>query len=282
MAEKLAKQFSATEITTNDYFPNIDYDPQDRKWIYDRSNAGIDWLDLKLLIDNINSLLAGKETEIPIRYQEKVDDDKKNYYKKKRKMILKKPEKSGILIVEGGQALQHKELCDMADLKIYVDSNPDLRLLWRIKRSPWYKRLEGKEPKRERDFGKSLDEAFDLWITSFKPKEEKYIIPSKKNADLVLLNSTWEDFDNNAEQVKNLIDSYLQNPQEFQKALAEERTKNQLKTSEPEIITKEIQVPASEKSIWKQPHVYLAFGIGFLLAGIIFWTFLNIKKRKNK
>jgi hypothetical protein len=57
----------------------------------------------------------------------------------------------------------------------------------------------------------------------------------------------------------------------------------QPQTSEPKIITKEIQVPAPEKSLWKQPSTYLIFTSGFILAsliglGIYYWMCKKNKK----
>jgi uridine kinase len=67
----------------------------------------------------------------------------------------KKVEATKIIILEGSLALQFPELCEMADLKIFCDASPDLRLLWKIKRSPYFKKMIGEEAKGRRNFANS-------------------------------------------------------------------------------------------------------------------------------
>ena len=82
------------------------------------------------------------------------------------------PEK--VIIVEGILIFENKELRDLMDIKIFVDTDADVRLCRRIKRDV---------NKR----GRSLESVLEQYQTTVKPMHEKYVEPSKKFANLVVL-----------------------------------------------------------------------------------------------
>lgn len=55
---------------------------------------------------------------------------------------------SPVIIIGGCHPLQSEKLCQMADLKVFMDTDDDIRLIMKIKRSPYYKRMVG-EPYRD-------------------------------------------------------------------------------------------------------------------------------------
>ena len=79
-----------------------------------------------------------------------------------------------VIIVEGILIFENKELRDLMDIKIYVDTDADVRLCRRIARDV-----------NER--GRSLESVLDQYQTTVKPMHEKYVEPSKKYANLVVL-----------------------------------------------------------------------------------------------
>ena len=79
-----------------------------------------------------------------------------------------------VIIVEGILIFENQELRDLMDIKIFVDTDADIRLCRRIKRD---------ENKRVR----SLESVLDQYQTTVKPMHEKYVEPSKKHANLVVL-----------------------------------------------------------------------------------------------
>jgi uridine kinase len=79
-----------------------------------------------------------------------------------------------VIIVEGILIFENKELRDLMDIKIYVDTDADVRLCRRIARDV-----------NER--GRSLESVLDQYQTTVKPMHEKYVEPSKKFANLVVL-----------------------------------------------------------------------------------------------
>ena len=79
-----------------------------------------------------------------------------------------------VIIVEGILIFENQELRDLMDIKIFVDTDADVRLCRRIKRDV---------NKR----GRSLESVLEQYQTTVKPMHEKYVEPSKKYANLVVL-----------------------------------------------------------------------------------------------
>lgn len=78
-----------------------------------------------------------------------------------------------VIILEGIFALFYARLLGLADLKIYVDTDPDLRLSRRIRRDI-----------QER--GYELNRVLNMYIDTVKPSHEAFIAPTKKNADFII------------------------------------------------------------------------------------------------
>ena len=78
-----------------------------------------------------------------------------------------------VIIVEGILIFENKELRDLMDIKIFEDTDADVRLCRRIKRDV---------NKR----GRSLESVLTQYQATVKPMHEKYVEPSKKYADLVV------------------------------------------------------------------------------------------------
>ena len=81
------------------------------------------------------------------------------------------PEK--VIIVEGILIFENKELRDLMDVKIFVDTDADVRLCRRIKRDV-------------RDRGRSLESVLAQYQNTVKPMHEQYVEPSKKFADIIV------------------------------------------------------------------------------------------------
>lgn len=81
------------------------------------------------------------------------------------------PEK--VIIVEGILIFENKELRDLMDIKVFVDTDADVRLCRRILRDV---------EKR----GRTLESVVDQYQTTVKPMHEQYVEPSKKFADIII------------------------------------------------------------------------------------------------
>ena len=78
-----------------------------------------------------------------------------------------------VIIVEGILIFAEEELRDLMDIKIFVDTDADVRICRRMKRDV---------NKR----GRTLESVISQYLTTVKPMHEKYVEPSKKYADIVV------------------------------------------------------------------------------------------------
>ena len=79
-----------------------------------------------------------------------------------------------VVVVEGILIFENKALRDLMDIKIFVDTDADVRILRRITRDV-----------KER--GRSLDSVVNQYLTTVKPMREQFVEPSKRFADIVVL-----------------------------------------------------------------------------------------------
>ena len=78
-----------------------------------------------------------------------------------------------VIIVEGILIFADEALRDLMDIRIFVDTDADVRLCRRIKRDV-------------RDRGRSLESVIEQYQTTVKPMHEQYVEPSKKYADIIV------------------------------------------------------------------------------------------------
>ena len=78
-----------------------------------------------------------------------------------------------VIIVEGILIFENEQLRDLMDIRIFVDTDADVRLCRRIARDV-----------NER--GRTLTSVLDQYQTTVKPMHEKYVVPSKKHANIVV------------------------------------------------------------------------------------------------
>ena len=120
-------------------------------------------LETDLMVRQLESLRNGQEILCPV-YDFTV-------HNRSDETILIKPER--VIIVEGILIFENKALRDLMDIKIFVDTDADIRICRRIKRDV---------NKR----GRSLESVILQYQETVKPMHEKYVEPSKKYADIVV------------------------------------------------------------------------------------------------
>lgn len=126
---------------------------------YDHPDA----FDTELMIEDLKKLKRGEIVHSPT-YDYSIHD-------RSDKTITVKP--APVVIVEGIMILQSRELCDLMDIKIYVDTDADVRILRRIVRDV-------------RDRGRSLESVVNQYLTTVKPMHEQFVEPSKRRADIII------------------------------------------------------------------------------------------------
>ena len=80
---------------------------------------------------------------------------------------------SKVIIIDGILIFENEELRDMMDIKVYVDTDADLRLARRILRDV-----------RER--GRSMESVISQYTNTVKPMHEQFVEPSKRYADVII------------------------------------------------------------------------------------------------
>lgn len=119
--------------------------------------------DTDLMIYHIGELLAGRPVDIPIY----------DYTQHTRSDKTYRQEPQEVFIVEGILVLEDKRLRDLMDIKIFVDTDDDIRIIRRIKRDM-----------EER--GRSLDSIIEQYTKVVKPMYHQFIEPTKRYADIVI------------------------------------------------------------------------------------------------
>ena len=122
-----------------------------------------DAFDWKLLNKHINALREGKAIEQPTY----------SYILSNRLPETVHVEPKPVIIIEGIMTLINKKLRDIMDLKIFVDTDPDERLIRNIQRDTI-------------DRGRTVSMVVDRYLNVLKPMHEQFIEPTKRYADLII------------------------------------------------------------------------------------------------
>ncbi len=115
------------------------------------------------MVRDLAALKRGEPIECPI-YDYTIHDRTNN-------TLTIRP--SRVIVVEGILIFQSKELRDLMDIRLFVDTDADVRILRRIQRDV-----------KER--GRSLDSVINQYLNTVKPMHEAFVEPSKKFADVII------------------------------------------------------------------------------------------------
>lgn len=164
IAREIYKQFDETCIAMLEqdsyYKDQSDLSFEERiKTNYDHPDA----FDTTLLVEHLNLLLEGQVVEKPIY----------NFEIHNRVEATVSVQPKEIIIVEGILVLQEKILRDMLDIKIYVDTDADVRFIRRLVRDI-----------NER--GRTTDSVINQYLNVVKPMHEQFTEPTKRHADIII------------------------------------------------------------------------------------------------
>ena len=150
-----------TVLSHDNYYKRHDDMPYEERCMlnYDEPAA----FDTSLMVYHLDQLRHGYSIECPV-YDFTV-------HNRSEETIRLVPHK--VIIVEGILIFENEELRNLMDIKIFVDTDADIRLCRRIKRDV---------NKR----GRSLESVLAQYQQTVKPMHERYVEPSKKYADLVV------------------------------------------------------------------------------------------------
>lgn len=142
------------------------YKLQTNKTFEERTETNYDHpfaFDTDLLLEHLSELQQGNDIDMPI-----YDFSNHNRCVETSKIFSRE-----IIILEGILILEDKRLRDMMNIKIFVDTDTDVRIIRRITRDM-----------NER--GRTLESVIDQYLSTVKPAHEQFIEPSKKYADIII------------------------------------------------------------------------------------------------
>ena len=163
LMNNIVKRFedNITVLSHDSYYRRHDDMPYEERCQlnYDEPAA----LETELMVQHLDLLRPGIAIDCP--------DYDFTVHNRSDKVIRVEPRK--IIIVEGILIFENKELRDLMDIRIFVDTDADIRLCRRVKRDV---------NKR----GRSLESVLLQYQETVKPMYEKYVEPSKKYAHILV------------------------------------------------------------------------------------------------
>lgn len=152
----------AIQIITQDTY----YNDQSSMTMEERKAVNYDHplaFDTELLIKQLADLRNNKAIEIPVY-------DYKQYTRSDKTVHV---EPQDVIILEGILILDDERLRNLMDIKVYVDTDDDIRIIRRIKRDM-----------AER--GRSLDSIINQYLATVKPMYHQFVEPTKRYADIIV------------------------------------------------------------------------------------------------
>jgi uridine kinase len=164
IANEIFRKFDKNCITMIEqdsyYKDQSDLSHEERiKTNYDHPDA----FDTELLVSHLKQLINGKSVEKPI-YDFSI-------HNRKKETITLEPRE--IIIVEGIMILDSKEIRDLLDIKIYVDTDADVRIIRRLIRD-----LDER--------GRTVNSVIEQYLNVVRPMHMQFIEPTKRYADIII------------------------------------------------------------------------------------------------
>ena len=164
LVKRLQEAFKNDDVATicHDFYykahPELTYEER-TKLNYDHPDAFDTWL----MVEHIKALKEDKEVECPTY----------SFVEHNRTTETLSVKPSKVIIVDGILIFENEELRNIMDIKVYVDTDADVRLARRILRDV-----------RER--GRSMESVISQYTTTVKPMHEQFVEPSKRYADVII------------------------------------------------------------------------------------------------
>lgn len=164
LVKRLQEAFKNDDVATicHDFYykahPELSYEER-TKLNYDHPAA----FDTAMMVEHIRALKDNVPVECPVY----------SFVEHNRTAETLHIKPSKVIIVDGILIFENKELRDMMDIKVYVDTDADIRLARRILRDV-----------RER--GRSMESVISQYTTTVKPMHEEFVEPSKRYADVII------------------------------------------------------------------------------------------------
>lgn len=164
LVERLREAFAAHEVVMlcHDFYykayPNLTYEERS-KLNYDHPQS----FDTDMMVEHVKSL----KNNVPVKHPVY------SFVQHNRTDQTVEVLPSKVLIIDGILIFENRELRELMDIKVYVDTDADIRLARRILRDV-----------QER--GRTMESVISQYVNTVKPMHEEFVEPSKKYADVII------------------------------------------------------------------------------------------------
>jgi uridine kinase len=122
-----------------------------------------DALETSLLVKHLTSLRAGERVDVPVY----------DFATHTRTEDVRRVEATGVIIVDGILVLADQRLRDLLDIKVFVDTDADIRFIRRLRRDI-------------QDRGRSLQSVVDQYLQTVRPMHNAFVEGSRVHADIII------------------------------------------------------------------------------------------------
>ncbi len=148
-------------LAQDSYYCDVDWHSDEQLLSHNFDHP--DSLDNDLLVEQLAALKAGRDVEVPIY----------DFVRHRRTGRTQRVEARPVIVLEGILLYAEPRLRKLLDLKIYVDTDPDVRLIRRIRRDI-----------RER--GRNFEDVIRQYLETVRPMHLEFVEPSKRWADVIV------------------------------------------------------------------------------------------------
>ncbi|HEX2781362.1 MAG TPA: uridine kinase [Gemmatimonadaceae bacterium] len=164
VARRIAASLSAPDVAFIDmdaYYRHFSHLPMDerRRVNWDHPEA----LDIDLLVEHLAELRAGRPIEKPVY----------DFVTHARTARTERIDPALVVVIDGILLFAEERVRALCDVKVFVDADPDIRLIRRIRRDI-----------AER--GRPLDEILAQYLSTVQPMHLQFVEPSKRYADVIV------------------------------------------------------------------------------------------------
>lgn len=162
-AERVVKHFEGPiSVLCHDYYykPFAEMSLEDRKkQNYDHPSS----FDTDLMVEDLKQLKERKVIHRPVYSYEE--------FTRMKETVPVEP--TDVIVVDGILIFENKELRDLMDIKIFVDTDDDIRFIRRLLRDVVSR-------------GRTVDSVVNQYLRTVKPMHDTFVSPSKKYADIII------------------------------------------------------------------------------------------------
>jgi len=143
------------------YYVDLSHQPSDERMKYNFDHP--DAFDTELLLSDLRNLLAGHPADIPM-YDHKTHS---------RMADRRRVEARRVILLEGILILEDARLRDLMDIKVFIDTDADVRFIRRLQRDV-----------QER--ARTMQSVVDQYTNVVRPMHGQFVEPSKRYADVII------------------------------------------------------------------------------------------------